>query len=175
MQGLAIVVLSVVASIAYGIAHDLVTAHLCVEYFTIGHPKVIESQEPLALALTWGVLATWLLGLIGGLVLAAAARLGPYPKRTFRHLVKPLGFALLAMAVLSALGGVAGHIAASQGAVKLVGDAAWRVPADRQVAFLTNLWAHLAAYGAGSAAIVVVAAFTWRGRRSGKATASADE
>ena len=43
------------------------------------------------------------------------------------------------------------------------------------MAFLTNLWAHLAAYGAGSAAIVVVAAFTWRGRRSGKATASADE
>lgn len=171
MQGLAIVALCVVASIAYGIAHDLVTAHLCVEYFTIGHPKVIESQAPVALALTWGVLATWLLGAAGGLVLAAAARLGPYPKRTVRHLLKPLGFALLAMAVLAALGGLAGHVAASQGAVKLVGDAAWRVPEDRHVAFLTNLWAHLAAYGAGSGAIVVVAAFTWRGRQRDAARA----
>ncbi|MGE0191848.1 MAG: hypothetical protein AB7T63_07360 [Planctomycetota bacterium] len=171
MHGLAIIALCVAASVVYGVAQDLVTAHLCVEYFTIGHPKVIDSQEPVALALAWGVLATWWVGLAGGLVLAAAARGGPWPKRSARDLVKPLGWALLGMAVTATLAGVAGHVAASQGLVKLVGDAEWRVPQERHVAFLTNLWAHLAAYGAGGAAILLVAGLVLRGRRREHAAA----
>lgn len=53
-----------------GIAVDLVTAHVAVEYFTVHHPKVVESQEPLVMALVWGVGASWWFGLGAGLVLA---------------------------------------------------------------------------------------------------------
>lgn len=46
MQWLAIVAVSVLAAMVYGICHDQVTAHVCVEYFTIAHPKVIQSESP---------------------------------------------------------------------------------------------------------------------------------
>ena len=59
----------------YGVAHDLVTAHLSVEYFTVAHPP-IGTDDPFLLALVWGVLATWWVGVLLGVPLAAAARLG---------------------------------------------------------------------------------------------------
>ena len=63
----------------YGIAHDLVTAHVCVEYFTVHHPVLSGSPSPIVQALTWGVVATWWVGLLGGVVLVGANRLGPWP------------------------------------------------------------------------------------------------
>ncbi len=165
MEALKIVLLVVVAGIVYGIAHDLVTAHLCVEYFTIGHPRVIASESPVALALTWGVLATWWFGLAAGILLAWAARQGSRPKRAARELVRPVGICLLVMATGATLGGILGRVAAGQGWVFLVGRVAERVPEDRHVAFLTNLWAHLAAYGVGLVAVLVLVVRTRRGRK----------
>ena len=40
IESLKIVVLCIVAAIVYGILHDQVTARVCVEYFTIGHPPI---------------------------------------------------------------------------------------------------------------------------------------
>ena len=54
-----IVLSTLFSAISYGIIHDMITAHFCVEYFTIGHPKIIESESPVLLALLWGVIATW--------------------------------------------------------------------------------------------------------------------
>lgn len=66
-------------SCGLGVAIDLVTAHVAVEYFTVHHPKVVESQEPLVMALVWGVLASWWFGAIAGLVLAVYNRRQPRP------------------------------------------------------------------------------------------------
>lgn len=71
MEALRIVALAVAAAVAYGVLHDQVTARICVEYFTIGHPLLVPSYSPTLLALAWGVVATWWVGLVGGLVLAA--------------------------------------------------------------------------------------------------------
>lgn len=60
---------AVLLSIAYGIAHDLVTAHIWVEYFTVHHAKIIESESPIAMALLWGFLATFWVGLIAGILM----------------------------------------------------------------------------------------------------------
>ena len=54
MESAKILILSVAAAIAYGIVHDQVTAHLCVEYFTIGHPPVFPTQNPTLLAFAQG-------------------------------------------------------------------------------------------------------------------------
>lgn len=70
MNAVRIVVGCVLWACALGIAVDLVTAHVAVEYFTVHHPKVVESQEPLVMALVWGVGASWWFGLGAGLVLA---------------------------------------------------------------------------------------------------------
>lgn len=55
---------------ALGIAMDTVTAHVAVEYFTVHHPKVVDSQSPLVMALVWGIGASWWFGLIAGAILA---------------------------------------------------------------------------------------------------------
>src|SRR5690349_417924 len=95
MEAIKVVVLSIVAAALYGITHDQVTARICVEYFTLGHPPVFATESPTLLALGWGVLATWWWGLILGLLLAGSARLGSRPKASAASLVGPMGFLML--------------------------------------------------------------------------------
>jgi hypothetical protein len=49
MQWLAIVTLTILACITYGIIHDQVTARICLEYFTIGHPQIVPTDDPTVL------------------------------------------------------------------------------------------------------------------------------
>ena len=74
------------AAIVYGLIHDQITAHLCVEYFSVAHPPVFPTRSPFLLALGWGVIATWWVGLPLGLGLAGVARIGPGPKLALRDL-----------------------------------------------------------------------------------------
>ena len=83
---------------AYGILHDLITAHVCVEYFTIGHPRIVDSESPLVLALVWGVVAMWA---VFAAALVAALRRRPG--------LRPIAWRLCHVGLVSvvALGGVA--------------------------------------------------------------------
>ena len=90
MDTLKIVALCVGAAVLYGIAHDQVTARVCVEYLTIGHPRVFATESPTLLALGWGVIATWWVGLLLGFPLSFAALRGSKPRRTARSLVRPV-------------------------------------------------------------------------------------
>lgn len=85
-------VLAVVAATAvFGIALDLVTAHLAVEYFTVHHPHVLESTSPIAMALYWGVAASWWFGLGAALILVWASRKRPVSlDDLFRWVVRAL-------------------------------------------------------------------------------------
>ena len=71
MEFIKILFFSVVAAIFYGILHDQVTAHICVEYFSIAHPPVFTTNSPFLLALGWGIIATWWVGLPLGLLALA--------------------------------------------------------------------------------------------------------
>jgi hypothetical protein len=71
MEYLKIVLLVVMAG--YGIVHDQITARICIEYFTVFHPPVFRTENPTLLGLGWGVIATWWLGAIMGVLLATAA------------------------------------------------------------------------------------------------------
>lgn len=160
MAFLRIVALSILAACVYGIAHDLVTAHVCVEYFTIGHEPVFGTQSPVLLALGWGVLATWWMGLLLGLLLATSARLGGWPKVGAGDLVRPIAVLLLVMGVLALLAGVVGWRFAAADGVRLLEPLASRVPADRHVAFLADLWAHTVSYGVGALGGFVLCVWT---------------
>src|SRR5438552_17902607 len=103
-----IVVLGLVAAIGYGILHDQVTTRVCVEYFTIGHARLIESESPTVLALFWGVVATWWVGLPLGLMLAAAARIGRRPALTATDLMPSLRRLLAVMYAGALLSGIIG-------------------------------------------------------------------
>ena len=86
MQAIAIVALCIGSAVAYGILHDQVTARVCVEYFTIGHPPVFSAVSPTMLGIGWGIIATWWVGLLLGIPLAVAARAGRRTKRSARGL-----------------------------------------------------------------------------------------
>ncbi len=165
LAALRIVLLAIAAAIVYGIAHDLVTAHVCVEYFTIGHPQILPTEDPVALAIAWGVIATWWVGLLLGLPLAFAALRGPRPPRTALSLVRPIATLLAVMAVFAAAAGAIGYACARQGSVFLLEPLASQVPAERHAAFIGDLWAHVASYLIGFVGGIVLTVRTWRSRR----------
>jgi len=171
IESLKIVALGVVAAIAYGISLDNVTARVCVEDFTIGHAPIFGTESPTLLALGWGVLATWWVGLGLGILMVIACRTGRRPKLAASDLVRPLGILLATMALVSTLAGLVGHLAATQGWIFLVGRYAAEVPRGRHHAFLADLWAHLAAYGSAFLGGVVLAIWaSIRRTRLAKAT-----
>src|ERR1700730_7263859 len=103
MQAIGIVLMSIVAAVVYGVLHDQVTARVCVEYFTIGHPPVFATDDPTLLGAGWGVIASWWAVLVRGVPLASAARPGSRPKRSAGSLVRPVA-GLLAATGVCALG-----------------------------------------------------------------------
>ena len=161
----AIIVVCVLAAVLYGVVHDQVTARVCVEYFTIGHPRIIDSQSPTVLGLVWGVVATWWVGLPLGIGLAIAARAGQGRAPSgVRALLRPIGVLLAVLAALALLAGIVGWQVASRGGVYLLKPMASRVPADRHVAFLAVLWAHSASYLGGTIGGVILWIHVYRSR-----------
>ena len=57
-------------SIVLGLAIDVVTANVAVDYFAKYHPHVVDSRSPWVMAGIWGVGASWWAGAIAGAVLA---------------------------------------------------------------------------------------------------------
>jgi len=153
MQFLAIIALCVAAAIIYGILHDQVTARICVEYFTIGHVPIFGTDDPTLLGIGWGVLATWWVGVVLGVPLAAAARLGKRPKRFASSLIRPLLGLMVVSAICALIAGTLGAILARNGVVWLVEPMASAVPREKHVSFLADLWATTpATFPASSAA-----------------------
>lgn len=139
---------SVIAAIIYGILHDLITAHVALEYFTIAHPPVFPTRNPMLLAFGWGVIATWWVGLGLGIALAGCARLGRWP-RLGLHAVRPRILRVIGLmagaAILSAL---AGSVLMASG-TNAIGPWASEVPEGRHVPFAAAAWAHSASYLVG--------------------------
>lgn len=164
LQSLGIVLTCVAAAIAYGVVHDQVTARVCVEYFTVGHPPVFGTDDPTLLGIGWGVIATWWVGVFLGVPLAIVARAGSRPKRSVSSLVQPVAALLSVMALCALAAGVVGWYLARMGTIILVGPLARQLPADRHVPFLADLWAHMASYVVGLLGGIVVMILVWRSR-----------
>lgn len=157
--------LSIAACITYGIIHDQITARICVEYFTIGHPRIVPTDDPTILAIVWGIVATWWVGIILGVPLATVARMGSRPQMTASSLVRPIAMLFGCSAILALLAGSIGYIAASMEWVWLIGPVAEDVPHDKHVPFLVDLWAHSGSYLGGLVGGIVLMVWTWRSRR----------
>ena len=165
MSVLRIVGFVTVPMIGYGIAHDQVTARVSIEYFTIGHPPLIPTENPTLIALAWGVLATWWVALPAGIIVAVVARVGGWQKLTWADLRRPAVIYILTTGIVCAIAGVIGYIAASRGWVWLLEPMASAVPVDRHTRFLANLWAHTAAYIMGVVGTLVLSGWVLITRR----------
>jgi hypothetical protein len=167
VEGIKILLLSIAAAVLYGILQDQITARVCAEYFTIGHPDLFGTNDPTALAFGWGFVATWWVGVLLGMPLAFLARYGSRPKLTARDLVEPLLLLMGCVAILASVAGLVGYFAAQLGLVRLLEPLATRVPSEKHVAFLADLWAHCAAYLLGALGGGVVWVWTWKKRGRG--------
>jgi hypothetical protein len=161
-----IVFCAVLGAIGYGVVHDQITVRICLEYFTIGHPRVFDTTSPTLLALGWGVIATWWVGLPLGVALAIAARAGSKPKRTVRSLIRPMALLLLTMALCSLISGLVGLFLARKGSISLWEPLYSAVPPTKHVAFLADAWAHTASYLAGILGGCALVIRTWTARRA---------
>lgn len=160
-----ILLLGVGAAVTYGMLQDQVTAHLCVEYFTIGHVDFFNLGDPTLIAFEWGLIATWWAGLLLGIPVALVARVGRRrPRLAARDLLRPTMILMACIGLVALIAGVIGYFVARAGGVYLLQPLASEVPQARQVAFLADLWAHTAAYAAGALGGVALCVWTWRRR-----------
>ena len=158
-----IIAFTILAAIVYGILHDQVTARVCIEYFTIGHPILIPTDSPFWIAMVWGVVATWWMGLILGIPLAFIARLGSRPKLEVAHLVKPTLVLLLVMGSSALFAGMVGFYFIKPYTV--LGDYLLYIPVPKQQAFVADWLAHSASYLVGMAGGIGLWIYTWRKRQ----------
>jgi hypothetical protein len=138
------------AAITYGILHDQVTAHVCVEYFTVAHPPVFPTESPFWLAIGWGIIATWWVGLPLGIGLALAGRLGRRPKFGLAELKAPIVRLMAFSGLFALLSGLAGASLAWSGSVWAIGGWAEAIPTNKWPLFAFDVWAHSASYFAGA-------------------------
>lgn len=165
MQLIAIVLLSILAAVIYGVCHDQITARVCVEYFTIGHPPIFATADPTLLGIGWGIVATWWVGLILGIPLALAARAGKWPKRSVASLITPICILLIIMGIAAFGAGVLGYYLARADVVALGEPLYSRVPKSKHVLFIADLWAHLASYLVGTIGGLALSAWLLIDRR----------
>jgi hypothetical protein len=173
VQPLLILLQCVIAAVAYGIAHDQITARVCVEYFTIGHPPVFATEDPTLLAFGWGTIASWWVGLLLGIPLVLVARVGSRPQLESRELWKPIGIFLYMVAFTALIAGIIGYMLANAGLVSLVGPLATSVPQAKHAAFLADAFAHTSAYASGFLGGLLVLAWAWRERHRRSTSSSA--
>lgn len=158
------------AAIGYGIVHDLFTAHLCVEYFTIGHPKVIESEYPILLALTWGVIATWWVALSMGLLIVAFNHIGSSPSLEFKEIRKLITRLLIIMFSIALMAGIIGFLLAEFRVIHLMPWLGDQMDPSVHSRFLAAGWAHNFSYLSGIIGTIVLCIVIVKRRR--KATSA---
>lgn len=146
MESVKIIGFATLSAIVYGIAHDMVTAHVCVEYFTIAHPPVFPTQSPFLLAIGWGIIATWWVGLPLGVLLAAAARIGKTNRLGLKDLRRPIVILMLCSGLAAVISGIIGVILVANG-VPVV-DFRWAsvIPPEKHLAFSFDACAHTMSY-----------------------------
>ncbi len=164
METIKIIAFATLAAIVYGILHDQVTAHVCVEYFTIAHPPVFPTDSPFLLAIGWGIIATWWVGLPLGIVLAAAARLGGNSKLGLAQLRRPILLLMAFSGFAAILSGVVGASLVTMQVADLPGKWGDVIPRHKWATFAFDVWAHSASYLVGALGGLFLIAATIRRR-----------
>lgn len=116
------------------------------------------------LAIGWGIIATWWMGLLLGVPLCVAAQAGSRPVRNAYTLIRPILLLLAVMAGCAVIAGAIGLLLAKYGLVWLEKSLYSEVPRDRYALFIADLWAHSASYLVGFVGGIILAVRVWRSR-----------
>ncbi len=165
VEFLRIILLCVAGAVLYGVVHDQVTVRVSPEYFTVGHARIIGSDSHTLIALAWGVVASWWMGLILGVPLAILCRVGRAPRWTARDLAPHLGVLLALMGLGATVAGAAEHVAGlGVGGGTSSIDGVEFTP-DQRRHFQVAAAAHAASYTCGTLGAVALGAFILSRRR----------
>lgn len=143
-----------------GIALDLVTAHIWVDYFTVHHPKVVNSTSPTVMAFVWGIGASWWFGAIAAAILWVfnRRRRNPAPERLLvRWVIRSLVALWVTMMVI---------LTTAYALIGLLPAGSRRPTFDTDRRAMAVAITHMTEYALG--AVVLVVLMILAGRRSRK-------
>jgi len=162
---------SILSAVTYGILNDQVTVRVCPEYFSKGFHKEMmdrwkyvkilnplrkilkKTKSPTVVGAIWGTVATWWMGVLLGIPVTLAARLGSWPKLTMNELVKPIAIALGTTGVGALTSGIKGYLESKNENIKEIWKFEARgVPESDLRKFIACAYAHNAAYSIGTLA-----------------------
>jgi hypothetical protein len=161
MESIKIILFCIIAAVSYGIIHDEITAHICVEYFTVAHPPIFHTNSPLILGFAWGITATWWVALLLGCILAFVARSGTAPKIPVGSVISQVILVLSVTAISAAAVGMAAYLLTGSNQLFLPDYA---VPRSKHVAFFGVWAAHLTSYTVGICGGLATILNVWRTR-----------
>jgi len=164
MPKLQIVLLCTAAAIAYGVVHDQVTAHLCVEYFTVAHPPLFHTTSPALLGLCWGIAAPLGLGLLVGVLLAVVSQSEGVPPAPMRQLLRSVCGVLAIMAVSATLAGLIGFELSRRSIITIPAALSNLIPQSRHDRFMAVWFVHAASYFTGLFGSTWVLLRLWQAR-----------
>ncbi len=154
----------VLAAVGYGVVHDEITAHLCVEYFTLAHPPLFHTASPFLLGICWGIAATIGLGFVFGFLLAAVSLGGEEPVVAEGTLARRIGILFGVMAASALLSGMVGHLLSRFSLIALPNRLGSVIPFARHDRLFAVWFAHMASYAVGIAGSAWVIFQIWRER-----------
>jgi hypothetical protein len=159
-----VILLCVLVAITYGVIHDQITAHLCVEYFTVAHPALFHTGSATILGFCWGVAATLGIGVVLGAILAEVSQSEGLPPVPVARLFRSLLILAAAMALAALLAGLLGYELSSRSIISLPITLAYRIPPARHNQFMAVWFAHGASYLAGLGGGAILILRIWRER-----------
>ncbi len=167
--------LCVVFAIVYGIANDLITSRISIEYFLFGkavaervsaevaaNPEMHRGTLDLQ-AMRIGMLATWSAGLIAGAAMLVTNTLGARPRlrmRAMLWLIPVIGLTAIAFAAIGGALGSSGFF------TRFSSDFAQMLARDemRPRRFMAVFGIHLGGYVGGLVGLIASCAIIWRKR-----------
>lgn len=161
-----VILLCVLVAITYGVIHDEITARLCVEYFTVAHPPLFQTESPTILGFCWGIAATVGIGVILGAILAEVSQSEGRPPVPVTRLFHSLLILSAAMAFAASLAGLLGFELSNRAIILLPLTLTYRIPPAQHDRFMAVWFAHGASYlvGLSSGAILILRIWRERGK-----------
>jgi hypothetical protein len=144
-----------------GICLDLITANVAVEYFSVHHPRIVPAENPWALAVVWGVAASWWFGAIAGVIVAAINHRRQHPLEAMRILkwtfIACIVIWLMMIGILLSVLAITSRIPLDERPATFEHD-------RRLIAVAVT---HQFEYILGAVALLVIAIMTWRSNYQG--------
>jgi hypothetical protein len=148
VEALKIAWLCILSAILFGVVLDLVTAFICVEYFTAYRPHRFGSDSPFAQGMAWGVFDFWWRGVALACVVPLLSRWTTLPKLSWQNLLWPLVAVGTAAYIAAFVSGVTAFYVIRDTPLKLLRNAPRvidaHLSASQERAFTADLYAHLA-------------------------------